>query len=33
LIVEGFFDPLMQKIPLESIRAELGQAIQNKIGL
>lgn len=33
LIVEGFFDPLMQKIPLESIREELAQAIQSKIGL
>ena len=33
LIVEGFFDPLMQKIPLESIVAELTQAIQSKIGL
>lgn len=32
VIVEGFFDPLMQKIPLESIRAELGQAIHDKIG-
>ncbi len=33
LIVEGFFDPLMQKIPLESIRTELTQAIQTKIGM
>ncbi len=33
LIVEGFFDPLMQKIPLESIREELTQAIQTKIGM
>ncbi|MBI5032246.1 MAG: Fe-S cluster assembly protein SufD [Chloroflexi bacterium] len=33
LIVEGFFDPLMQKIPLESICDELRQAIQSKIGL
>jgi Fe-S cluster assembly protein SufD len=32
LIVEGFFDPLMQKIPLESIRDELAQAIHCKIG-
>ena len=32
LIVEGFFDPLMQKIPLESVREELTQAIQVKIG-
>jgi Fe-S cluster assembly protein SufD len=33
LIVEGFFDPLMQKIPLESICGELTLAIQSKIGL
>ncbi len=33
LIVEGFFDPLMQKIPLESIRDELSAAIDSKIGL
>jgi Fe-S cluster assembly protein SufD len=32
VIVEGFFDPLMQKIPLESIRNELAQAIKTKIG-
>lgn len=33
LIVEGFFEQLMQKIPLESIRQELTQSIQKKIGL
>ncbi|CAG1021038.1 hypothetical protein MTYM_00707 [Methylococcales bacterium] len=33
LIVEGFFDPLMQKIPLESVRDELTTAIQTKIGM
>lgn len=33
LIVEGFFDPLMQKIPLDRVRAELGQVIQSKIGM
>jgi len=33
LIVEGFFDPLMQKVPLESIREELTLAIQSKIGI
>ncbi|MCI0475306.1 MAG: Fe-S cluster assembly protein SufD, partial [Anaerolineales bacterium] len=33
VIVEGFFDPLMQKIPLESIREELTRAIQTKIGM
>ncbi|MBI5653777.1 MAG: Fe-S cluster assembly protein SufD [Chloroflexi bacterium] len=32
LIVEGFFDPLMQKIPLESIREELAGVIHTKIG-
>ncbi len=33
LITEGFFDPLMQKIPLESIRDELTAAIKTKIGM
>ncbi|MBI5302924.1 MAG: Fe-S cluster assembly protein SufD [Chloroflexi bacterium] len=33
LIVEGFFDPLMQKIPLESIRDELAAVIEAKIGI
>ena len=33
LITEGFFDPLMQKIPLESIREELAEAIKMKIGI
>ncbi len=32
LIVEGFFDPLMQKIPLDAVRAELIGVIQQKIG-
>lgn len=32
LIVEGFFDPLMQKIPLESIRDRLMNVISDKIG-
>jgi Fe-S cluster assembly protein SufD len=31
LIVEGFFDPLLQKIPLESVRDRLFQVIMNKI--
>ena len=31
LIVEGFFDPLLQKIPLESVRERLFQVIMNKI--
>lgn len=33
LIVEGFFDPLMQKVPLEAIRDELTEAIKTKIGI
>jgi len=33
LITEGFFDPLMQKIPLESVREELTAAIKSKIGI
>ena len=33
LIVEGFFDPLMQKIPLEAIRDELIEVVQRKIGI
>ena len=33
LIVAGFFDPLMQKIPLESIRDQLAAVIENKIGV
>lgn len=33
LIVEGFFDPLMQKVPLESIREELTAAIKTKLGV
>ncbi len=32
LIVEGFFDPLLQKIPLESVRDRLFEVIKNKIG-
>lgn len=32
LIVEGFFDPLLQKIPLESVRDRLFKVIMNKIG-
>jgi len=33
LIVEGFFDPLMQKIPLEAIRNELIDVVTRKIGI
>ncbi len=31
LIVEGFFDPLLQKVPLEFVRDRLSEAIKNKI--
>lgn len=31
LIVQGFFEPLMEKVPLESVRAELSDVIRNKI--
>lgn len=31
LIVEGFFDPLLQKIPLDSVRDRLAQVIKHKI--
>jgi len=30
LLVEGFFDPIMQRVPIESIRARLQQAIHEK---
>jgi Fe-S cluster assembly protein SufD len=32
LIVEGFFAPVLDRIPLESVRERLRQAIQHKIG-
>ena len=32
LIVEGFFAPVIDRIPLESVRGQLRDAIQNKIG-
>jgi Fe-S cluster assembly protein SufD len=32
LIVEGFFEPLLQKIPLTAVREALEHVIQNKIG-
>ena len=32
LIVEGFFDPIMQRIPFEGVRARFQQAIQDKLG-
>ncbi len=31
LIVEGFFDPIMQRIPFEGVRGRLQQAIQDKM--
>jgi Fe-S cluster assembly protein SufD len=32
LIVEGFFDPIMQRIPFEGVRTRLEQAIEAKMG-
>lgn len=32
LIVEGFFDPIMQRIPFEGVRQRLQQAIVDKLG-
>ncbi len=32
LIVEGFFDPIMQRIPFEGVRARFQEAIQDKMG-
>ena len=32
LIVEGFFEPLMDRIPLESARQKLREAVQEKLG-
>lgn len=31
LVVEGFFDPIMQRIPFEGVRVRFQQAIQNKL--
>ena len=31
LIVEGFFDPIMQRIPFEGVRGRFQQAIQEKM--
>lgn len=31
LVVEGFFDPIMQRIPFEKVRARFEQAIVNKL--
>jgi Fe-S cluster assembly scaffold protein SufB len=32
LIVEGFFTPVLDRIPLESVREQLREAIQRKLG-
>lgn len=32
LIVEGFFDPIMQRIPFEGVKERLNQAISKKMG-
>lgn len=32
LVVEGFFDPIMQRIPFEGVRKRFQQAILNKMG-
>ena len=32
LIVEGFFDPIMQRIPFEGVRGRFQKAIMNKMG-
>jgi Fe-S cluster assembly protein SufD len=32
LIVEGFFDPIMQRIPFEGVRERLQKAIIDKLG-
>lgn len=32
LVVEGFFDPIMQRIPFEGVRARFQGAIQDKLG-
>ncbi|RMD59831.1 Fe-S cluster assembly protein SufD, partial [Candidatus Parcubacteria bacterium] len=31
LIVEGFFDPIMQRIPFEGVRERFQQAIREKM--
>jgi Fe-S cluster assembly protein SufD len=32
LIVEGFFDPIMQRIPFEDVRTRFQEAIHAKMG-
>jgi Fe-S cluster assembly protein SufD len=31
LVVEGFFDPIMQRIPFEGVRERFQRAIHNKM--
>jgi len=33
LIVEGFFDPIMQRIPFEGVRTRFQNAIEDKMGV
>jgi len=33
LVVEGFFDPIMQRIPFEGVRERFQQAIQDKLSV
>ncbi|MBL6961722.1 MAG: SufD family Fe-S cluster assembly protein, partial [Anaerolineales bacterium] len=32
LMVEGFFDPIIQRIPFEGVRERFQQAIKEKLG-
>jgi Fe-S cluster assembly protein SufD len=32
IVVEGFFDPIMQRIPFEGVRERFQQAILEKMG-
>jgi Fe-S cluster assembly protein SufD len=32
LIVEGFFDPIMQRVPFEGVRTRLEESISQKMG-
>ena len=32
IIVEGFFDPIMQRIPFDGVRTRFQEAIQEKLG-
>ena len=33
LIVDGFFEPVMQRISLESVRTQLQQSIDHKLAM